>query len=91
MAINHGTTKGYHAHRRLNQPPCDACRDAINEYIRVYRAKTGNRSRRPEKARRRALADLRDRHRDEYEQLIREHAIQLEQESDETTAEQEGD
>jgi cytidine deaminase len=71
MAINHGTRGGYYAHRRLKEDPCDACRAAINEYVREYRAKNGlarNRSR--EKIRRRALAALRDKYHDEYERLV---------------------
>jgi hypothetical protein len=71
--INHGTRSGYYAHRRLSEPPCDDCRAAINEYVREYRAKNGmERNRAGEKARRRALAVLRDRHREEYEELLAE-------------------
>ena len=77
--INHGTRSGYYAHRRLSEPPCDDCRAAINEYIREYRAKTGlARNRAGEKLRRRALAALRDRHRQEYEDILRE--LETEQE-----------
>lgn len=69
--INHGTRGGYYAHRRLSDPPCDACRAAINEYVREYRAKNGlARNREREKIRRRALAALREIHRDEYERLV---------------------
>lgn len=71
--INHGTRGGYYAHRRLSSPPCDECRAAINEYVKEYREKNGNdRSRASEKIRRRALAIIRDRHRDEYETLVEE-------------------
>lgn len=71
--INHGTRGGYYAHRRLKQDPCDACREAINEYVREYRAKNGlERNREGEAVRRKALARLRDRHRDEYEALVAE-------------------
>ena len=71
MAINHGTRGGYYAHRRQSSEPCDACRHAINEYVREYRAKNGlARNREREKIRRQALAALRDRHRDEYERLV---------------------
>ncbi len=73
MVINHGTRGGYYAHRRQSEPPCDDCRKAINEYIREYRAKNGlARNREREKIRRRALAALRDAHRDEYERLVDE-------------------
>lgn len=69
--INHGTRGGYYAHRRLNEPPCDECRAAINEYVREYRAKHGlARNREREKVRRKALAALRDAHRAEYERLV---------------------
>jgi cytidine deaminase len=69
--INHGTRGGYYAHRRHSEPPCDACREAINEYVREYRAKNGlARNREREKIRRKALAALRDAHRDEYDRLV---------------------
>lgn len=69
--INHGTRGGYYAHRRIGDPPCDACRAAINEYVREYRAKNGlARNREREKVRRKALAALREAHRDEYERLV---------------------
>lgn len=69
-SINHGTRGGYYAHKRLSQPPCQECRDAINEYVREYRARTGNRQNRErEWIRRRALSILRERHRDEYEEI----------------------
>jgi hypothetical protein len=57
----------------MGNPPCDDCREAINEYVREYRAKNGlARNRAGEKIRRKALAALRDRHRDEYEDLLEE-------------------
>lgn len=69
--INHGTRGGYYAHRRISEPPCAECRAAINEYVREYRAKNGlARNREREKIRRRALAALRDAHREEYEALV---------------------
>ena len=69
--INHGTRGGYYAHRRLSDPPCDECRAAINEYVKEYREKNGlSRNREREKIRRRALAALRDNHREEYEALV---------------------
>jgi hypothetical protein len=77
--INHGTRGGYYAHRRLGEPPCDDCRAAINEYIREYRAKNGlARNRAGERRRRRALAALRNRHREEYEELLEELEIEEE-------------
>ena|GEM_PF-2397097 len=69
--INHGTRGGYYAHRRISDEPCDACRAAINKYVREYRAKNGlARNREREKIRRQALAALRDTHRAEYELLV---------------------
>lgn len=69
--INHGTRGGYYAHRRLSERPCTACRAAINEYVREYRAKKGlGRNREREKIRRKAMAELRKRHRAEYEMLV---------------------
>jgi hypothetical protein len=74
--INHGTRGGYYAHRRLSDPPCAECRAAINEYVKEYREKNGrSRNRELEKIRRKALAALRDRHRDEYEALVAEFAL----------------
>jgi len=71
--INHGTRGGYYAHRRLSEPPCDDCRAAINEYIKDYRKRTGmSRNRASDKIRRKALAVLRDRHREEYDALVEE-------------------
>lgn len=69
--INHGTRGGYYAHRRLSERPCDACRAAINEYVQEYRAKKGlGRNRERERIRRKAMAELRKRHRAEYEMLV---------------------
>lgn len=70
--INHGTRGGYYAHRRFSERPCEACRAAINEYVQEYRAKKGlGRNREREKIRRKAMAELRKRHRAEYEELVR--------------------
>lgn len=72
--INHGTRGGYYAHRRLNDPPCEACREAINEYVREYRAKNGlARNRERDKIRRKALAALREAHRAEYDRLVEQY------------------
>lgn len=71
--INHGTTSGYYAHRRLQEGPCEECRAAISMYSRDYRKKNGaERDRESDKVRRLALARLRDKHRDEYEMLVAE-------------------
>lgn len=75
--IEHGTRGGYYAHRRLSEPACDECRAAINEYMREYREKKGlGWSRERESIRRKALARLRDRHREEYERLVAEVAAE---------------
>lgn len=69
--INHGTTGGYYAHRRLKERPCESCRAAISEYSRKYREKNGPaRDREADKVRRLALAQLRDLYRQEYEALV---------------------
>lgn len=71
--INHGTTSGYYTHRRLSEPPCEDCRDAIAKYNRKYREKRGpERDRETDRIRRTALARLRDLHREEYERLVAE-------------------
>lgn len=76
--INHGTRGGYYAERRLKKPTCAKCRAAINEYLKEYRAKNGlARNREREKIRRKALALLRDAHRDEYEMLVEQVEIEL--------------
>lgn len=33
----HGSTSGFHAHRRAGQEPCEPCRAADREYQRLYR------------------------------------------------------
>lgn len=76
MSINHGTRGGYYAHRRLSDPPCDACRAAINEYVREYRERKGlSRNRERDKIRRQALAALREAHREEYDALVEQFEI----------------
>lgn len=90
IVINHGTTAGYYAHRRLSESACDACKEAVNEYLRKYRAsKKGGRVRVRDQIRRRALALLRDRHREEYEDLLREVEDELIAESESWFSEQE--
>lgn len=75
--INHGTRGGYYAHRRLDDPPCQPCKDAINEYVKEYRSKNGlKRNRERDAIRRKALADLRDKYRDEYETLVEAYTIE---------------
>ena len=70
-SINHGTRGGYYAHRRLSIPTCRACRDAINKYVKEYRSRKGaSRDRSRDKIRRKALATLREKYRDEYDELV---------------------
>jgi cytidine deaminase len=73
MSINHGTRGGYYAHRRLKDTPCEACRAAINEYVKEYRQRKGlARNLESERIRRRALVILRERYRSEYDELVAE-------------------
>lgn len=75
--INHGTTRGYYQHRRLSDEPCDDCKDAINKYMAKYRRESGAvRSRERDKLRRRALAVLREKYRDEYEEILKDLEIE---------------
>lgn len=66
----HGTRPGYYAHRRREEDPCGPCREAINDYMREYRSKNGRSNRDKERDQRRAMAELKDRHRSEYEQIL---------------------
>lgn len=69
--INHGTTSGYYAHRRLKERACPDCRAAIAKYSKKYRKEVGaERDRESDRVRRLALAELRELHRDEYEALV---------------------
>lgn len=69
--INHGTRGGYYAHRRLSSPTCDACRAAINEYVKEYRAKNGlSKNRQREKIRRMATAILREKYPEDYKKQL---------------------
>lgn len=83
MNIKHGTRGGYYAHRREGTPSCEACRAAINEYVQEYRSKTDPaRNRKREGIRRRALAELREIHRAEYEELVDKHELIADLEED---------
>lgn len=69
--INHGTTSGYYAHRRLKERACKDCRKAIAKYSKKYREKRSEeRNRESDRVRRQALAQLRELHREEYEALV---------------------
>ena len=68
--IKHGTRGGYYAHRRRGEKPCVECRSEINEYVKEYRDRKGvTRMRLMEAARRQAMNEVRDNHRDEYEEI----------------------
>ena len=70
--IIHGTRGGYYTHRRRGERPCQECRDAINEYVKEYRERNGiSRNRALENARRAAVNEVRDNHRDEYEEIYK--------------------
>lgn len=89
--INHGTTGGYYAHRRHNEAPCDACREAVNAYLRKYRASKGKaRTRERDAIRRKALSRLRKIHHAEYMKIVREIEDELIDESESWFDEQEG-
>lgn len=72
-----GTIRGYGRHKRAGERPCDRCREAMNEYNRARRTAweenptTRESDRRRRKARARAWAALAQRHRAEYEALLR--------------------
>lgn len=79
--INHGTRGGYYAHRRVGSTPCEACREAINGYVKEYREKNGtDRNKLRETARRKALAVLREKYRKEYDKLVEDFTAELEAE-----------
>lgn len=75
MDIQHGTASGYQACHQRPEGSCDACRAAHAEKLRRYRGGAGGaRHRDREKAYQRALADLRDRHSDEFDAV---YAVEL--------------
>lgn len=80
--INHGTRGGYYAHLRQEEArpiTCQPCLDAINEYVKAYRAKNGMaRNRVLDGIRRKAMATLRDKHREEYDSLVRQYQADAE-------------
>ena len=40
-AIDHGTYRGWNAHRRRGETPCQECKSAQARYNRDWRARTG--------------------------------------------------
>ncbi len=69
-----GTYRAYQRHRRYNQPVDDACRQARNDYTAEHRQKpdAGERMRRYNRARHRALERLRLMYRADFYRLFRE-------------------
>jgi len=70
-SISHGTYGGYQAHRKRDEDACEACREALREYMRQRRRGSHERamerrnSNISDKARRALVA----RHLDEYAKL----------------------
>lgn len=73
-AVKHGTTGGYQRHRRNGEPPCGPCKAARAEYMRQYRTTpVGERAvRREAQVRQGAIAELIERHADEFRHLLTE-------------------
>lgn len=68
-----GTVAGHAAHYRHSTEPCDACRAAVAEYRRQWKANNGaavQAAQRRERLRWRALSELRRRHLIEYDQIL---------------------
>jgi len=75
IASSHGTYGSAQRHQRRGEKMCDECRKAVNAYMRAYRSRNPlvlTRDRMRVRGRQRALSVLAQRHRDEYEQLMRE-------------------
>lgn len=66
-----GTRSGYYRHRKDNEKPCQACTTARHEYDKQRYAQNGLPSRLRAKAQNLALRELRDHHKDEYDELYR--------------------
>lgn len=67
-----GSYGGYQRHGRLNEEPCQPCREANAKYIREYRRQSGPlaRHRADQTARRRAHQALAKRYPGEYQELF---------------------
>lgn len=75
VEIEHGTYKGYQAHKRRGIPMCGACSIANATYMENYRANRADvraRNRKDMRVRNEALKRLIARHRAEYFALIAE-------------------
>lgn len=82
--IQHGEYKGFLAHRRRKEPPCDECRQARNAYIRGLRRSVPRvmaRQQRTAKVRFRALVRLAKLHPAEYNALFAEESERLRDEA----------
>lgn len=74
-----GTYAGYLRHTRAGEVACDECRAANTLYMRLWRARTGNRSQHLySRARERAVRRLIRAHHDEYRDLYAEERAHLE-------------
>ena len=62
-----GTYAGYQVHRRAKEAACPPCKKALAAYMADYRAAAGQGS-----PRQRATVRLRERHQQEWRQLLRE-------------------
>lgn len=75
MTASCGTVAGYQAHRRHDEPACDACRTANSAYTRDYRRDQPApyvRARARQNARSRAMARLADQYPAAFEALLAE-------------------
>lgn len=76
-----GTYAGYLRHVRAKESPCEECRAANTLYMRLWRARTGNRSGHLySRAREAAVRRLIAAHHDEYRELYTEERAHLESE-----------
>jgi len=75
IVSSHGTYGSAQQHQRRGEKMCDECRKAFNAHMRAYRSRNPlvlTRDKKRARDRNRALVVLAQRHRDEYEQLMRE-------------------
>lgn len=73
MTPRHGTHAGYVKHIRDESTVCDLCRNAERLYQRVRRSKRPQSQDRYQWSRRKALQDLAENHRLEYDSLRAEY------------------
>lgn len=73
MSKKCGTYAGWNAHRRAQEPQCDACREAARVYQRERRAKGGEQiesETTKQRCRERALWRLKEMHRGDFDLLV---------------------